>query len=106
MARMRGRIPGWPRGWSGRRLRHPRPTILRRSPSLPRNLTLTTGWRHRVSQAELAIHERKDTAIAEQFEDAEQQREASTLGMWIFLATEILFFGALFVAYTFYRVRW
>ena len=59
-----------------------------------------------MSQAELAIHERKDTAIAEQFEDAEQQREASTLGMWIFLATEILFFGALFVAYTFYRVRW
>jgi len=38
-----------------------------------------------------------------QFEDLEQQRESSTLGMWIFLSTEILFFGALFTAYFIYR---
>jgi len=33
------------------------------------------------------------------FHDAEQQRGAAKLGMWIFLATEILFFGGLFLAY-------
>ena len=41
--------------------------------------------------------------VHEQFEDIEQQRGAAQLGMWIFLATEVLFFGALFLAYTVYR---
>ena len=41
--------------------------------------------------------------VAEQFETARQQREAAKLGMWIFLATEVLFFGALFAAYAVYR---
>jgi cytochrome c oxidase subunit III len=41
--------------------------------------------------------------VAEQFDDIEQQREAAKLGMWIFLATEVLFFGGLFLAYTVYR---
>ena len=35
----------------------------------------------------------------------EQQAEASTLGMWVFLVTEIMFFGGLFLAYTVYRSR-
>lgn len=42
-------------------------------------------------------------AVAEQFDDMPQQLEASTLGMWTFLATEILFFGALFLSYIIYR---
>ncbi len=42
---------------------------------------------------------------APQFDDAEQQRSASTLGIWIFLATEILFFGVLFAAYSITRIR-
>jgi cytochrome c oxidase subunit 3 len=46
------------------------------------------------------------TLVAHQFEDVAQQREASTLGMWAFLSTEILFFGAIFVAYGVYRLRW
>jgi cytochrome c oxidase subunit 3 len=37
------------------------------------------------------------------FDDAAQQRESSTLGMWIFLATEIMFFGGMFCSYTVYR---
>jgi cytochrome c oxidase subunit III len=37
------------------------------------------------------------------FDDVEQQRESSTLGMWIFLATEIMFFGGMFISYTLYR---
>jgi len=42
-------------------------------------------------------------ARAHQFDTAEQQREAGTLGMWVFLATEILFFGGMFAVYTIYR---
>jgi cytochrome c oxidase subunit 3 len=38
-----------------------------------------------------------------QFDTAEQQKDASTLGMWIFLVTEIMFFGGMFLAYTIYR---
>src|SRR5882762_3461834 len=37
------------------------------------------------------------------FEDLGQQHEASTLGMWMFLATEILFFGGVLCAYWIYR---
>ena len=42
-------------------------------------------------------------ALREQFETAGQQKEVSTLGMWIFLVTEIMFFGGLFLAYAIYR---
>ena len=41
--------------------------------------------------------------VHEQIDDIEQQREAAKLGMWIFLATEVLFFGGLFLGYTVYR---
>ena len=37
------------------------------------------------------------------FDNMEQQAEASTLGMWVFLVTEIMFFGGLFMAYLVYR---
>jgi cytochrome c oxidase subunit III len=43
--------------------------------------------------------------VARQFHDAGQQRTASDLGIWVFLATEVLFFGALFAAYTASRVH-
>jgi cytochrome c oxidase subunit 3 len=43
--------------------------------------------------------------LAHHFDDVGQQREAESLGMWAFLATEVLFFGALFTAYTVYRVK-
>jgi cytochrome c oxidase subunit 3 len=39
------------------------------------------------------------------FATPEQQRNSSNLGMWIFLATEVMFFGGLFCAYLIYR-RW
>ena len=41
--------------------------------------------------------------LAHQFDDLEQQKDAATLGMWVFLVTEILFFGGLFTTYTVYR---
>jgi len=37
------------------------------------------------------------------FETLEQQKETATLGMWIFLVTEVLFFGGLFLTYTINR---
>ena len=37
------------------------------------------------------------------FAEPQQQRDAASLGMWIFLATEVMFFGGLFCAYLIYR---
>lgn len=42
--------------------------------------------------------------LGEQFEDLEQQRDTYELGMWLFLATEVLFFGGLFAGYSAYRI--
>src|SRR5215471_11943316 len=36
----------------------------------------------------------------------EQQKEASTFGMWVFLLTEIMMFGGLFTAYLIYRIKY
>jgi cytochrome c oxidase subunit 3 len=41
--------------------------------------------------------------VAHHFDDAEQQHDASTLGMWLFLAQEVMFFGGLFLTYVVYR---
>jgi cytochrome c oxidase subunit III len=43
------------------------------------------------------------SALVHQFDDMEQQKEASTFGMWVFLLTEIMMFGGLFAAYLIYR---
>src|SRR5436189_2391767 len=45
-------------------------------------------------------------ALQHHFENMEQQREAGTLGMWVFLVTEIMFFGGMFLAYTLYRYQY
>jgi cytochrome c oxidase subunit 3 len=41
--------------------------------------------------------------VKHHFDDAAQQLESSVLGMWLFLATEIMFFGGMFCGYTVYR---
>ena len=46
------------------------------------------------------------TALAAQFASLEQQQETATFGMWVFLATELLLFGALFTAYAVNRFRY
>ncbi len=38
------------------------------------------------------------------FDTMAQQKEAATLGMWVFLVTEIMFFGGMFAAYLLYRM--
>ena len=48
----------------------------------------------------LTAHE---TGLRHHFDDSEQQFESSTLGMWVFLVTEIMFFGGMFGGYTVYR---
>jgi cytochrome c oxidase subunit 3 len=45
-------------------------------------------------------------ALAHHFDDLDQQYEASSLGMWVFLLTEIMFFGGLFAGYTVYRTAY
>jgi cytochrome c oxidase subunit 3 len=51
-------------------------------------------------------HEASHPALQHHFESLEQQREAGTLGMWVFLVTEIMFFGGMFFAYTLYRTKY
>jgi cytochrome c oxidase subunit 3 len=41
--------------------------------------------------------------LEEQYENLEQQHETASLGMWIFLATEVMFFGTLFLGLAAYR---
>jgi cytochrome c oxidase subunit III len=50
-----------------------------------------------------AVHHQHPAALQHQFDDLAQQREAATLGMWVFLTTEVLFFGGLFMVYIVYR---
>jgi cytochrome c oxidase subunit 3 len=45
-------------------------------------------------------------ALAHQFDDLEQQHRADEMGMWLFLSTEILFFGGMFLAYAVYRMHY
>ena len=54
---------------------------------------------HSTTAADLE-HEK---GLQHQFDDLDQQYDASTFGMWVFLAQEILFFGGLFAGYTVYR---
>ncbi|HKZ77936.1 MAG TPA: cytochrome c oxidase subunit 3 family protein [Pyrinomonadaceae bacterium] len=51
-------------------------------------------------------HEASHPSLQHHFENMEQQREAGTLGMWVFLVTEIMFFGGMFFAYTLYRSKY
>jgi cytochrome c oxidase subunit 3 len=45
----------------------------------------------------------QNPALLHHFATEEQQKDAASLGMWVFLATEIMFFGGMFCAYLVYR---
>ena len=51
----------------------------------------------------MSSHDNHPEGVAHHFETAEQQFDSGKLGIWTFLLTEVLFFSALFVAYTMYR---
>jgi cytochrome c oxidase subunit 3 len=55
-----------------------------------------------LSNSPIAV-EQHGPELRHHFVDAEQQRDAASLGMWLFLATEIMFFGGMFCAYLVYR---
>lgn len=51
---------------------------------------------------ETGLHHR-DPELHSQFDTLDQQKDTAHLGMWVFLITEIMFFGGLFGAYLIYR---
>ncbi|MBL8148809.1 MAG: cytochrome c oxidase subunit 3 family protein [Blastocatellia bacterium] len=60
--------------------------------------TAIHGTSHGHSQDHHGHHDHPEY-LQHHFSDAEQQVEASKLGMWLFLVTEVLLFGGLFVAF-------
>jgi cytochrome c oxidase subunit 3 len=54
----------------------------------------------------VAEHATHVEGLAHHFVSKEQQKEAGMVGMWLFLLTEIMFFGGLFLAYTIYRTTY
>lgn len=58
---------------------------------------------HVTAESNPAGHHAHDPYVAHHFESAEQQMSSIKLGMWVFLATEILMFGGLFCGYAVWR---
>ena len=58
-------------------------------------------WRLKLTEEECGVH--RTGALYGQFETLEQQKETASLGMWIFLVTEVMFFGGIMLAYTLNR---
>jgi len=56
-----------------------------------------------LSHSPTAIEHEHNPALQHHFADMDQQKKAAALGMWLFLATEIMFFGGMFCAYLVYR---
>jgi cytochrome c oxidase subunit 3 len=54
-------------------------------------------------ETSVAAHHEHPPALAHHFDNLAQQNEAATLGMWVFLVTEVLFFGGALMAYAIYR---
>ena len=64
-----------------------------------------TATSHHIDTGHPANPGADEPILSQQFDDVDQQSEASVLGMWLFLATEVMFFGGLFTAYTIYRIN-
>jgi cytochrome c oxidase subunit 3 len=67
----------------------------------PDNAILTPAERDELELTALVRHR-----LEEQYRDLEQQQEVAALGMWVFLATEVLFFGTLFLGVYVYRIQY
>ena len=48
----------------------------------------------------------ENPALLHHFATKEQQKNAASLGMWLFLAQEVMFFGGMFCAYLVYRYKY
>jgi len=62
---------------------------------------MAIGAASEIEEEEHRVH--RSGELYGQFQTLDQQKETATLGMWVFLVTEILFFGGLFMAYTINR---
>lgn len=51
-------------------------------------------------------HAHHPPGLQHQFDDMEQQKEAVTIGMWMFLVQELMFFGGIFMVYLLYRSKY
>src|SRR5205814_7771440 len=63
-------------------------------------------WRKSLAETVIPVHEEpsvEGTHLRHHFATPQQQMDASMLGMWTFLITEVLFFGGMFAGYTVYR---
>ena len=80
----------------------PPPENFEQTPIVTKPLTTITKWSTPVSEADLATEPAK-SLVEPQYDDLDQQHEAATLGMWTFLATEVLFFGGMICGYVVYR---
>jgi cytochrome c oxidase subunit 3 len=47
-----------------------------------------------------------EPVLLSHFDDRQQQDDTTKLGMWTFLATEVMFFGGMFVAYILFRWKY
>src|SRR5271166_5918337 len=75
----------------------------------------TLGTTHRMSSLSqpieghdpraVAAHDHHDPTLQHHFATKEQQFDTSKIGMWLFLATEILMFGGLFAGFTLMQSR-
>src|SRR3954464_12034181 len=95
MASLRGRILGRRRVGNGRGLRGRRRGIVA-------GFRWSRGRRINITKSRYLLHAANPN-LAHQFEDSAQQKEAATLGMWAFLATELMFFGGALTAFVVYR---
>src|SRR5580765_7211305 len=106
MVRSPAIIRGKPLDWSGRPPRRRPRTTSTRFRSSPKSRMLTAkvrGCPLSTSQTTTTEHH---PALAHQFDSMEQQQDASTFGMWVFLLTELMMFGGLFTAYLIYRLKY
>ena len=62
--------------------------------------TIATGSEHTHGTEEAAEH---PSYLVHHFATLGQQQESASFGMWLFLLTEIMFFGGMFMAYLLYR---
>jgi len=65
-----------------------------------------TKEQHEASQQSAGVEHHDADFLAHHFDTPEQQHDAATLGMWLFLATEILLFGGLFCVYAVFRASY
>jgi cytochrome c oxidase subunit 3 len=54
-------------------------------------------------ETQAQVETQPDPILEPQFDDIEQQVDATNLGMWIFIATEVMIFGGLITAYIIFR---